>query len=261
MKDITQAKSAEITKIATEPFQEYIRNMMPKTGNDVIDKIISEMNAKDIIKRGAAVMQLLQNSMEVRVGLDAIFVSCITGTWTAFETMAGDLWEAALNAHPDRLANLKGRNRCKAQYNDNEAMQPRYSVDSKQLSLDAIAKHGWSTDRMMGTILKQRYSFATLYGIRTAYSEAFSKNYNNIDEVICSELLDALSVLRNVIVHKSSIADQEYVVRSARISRLPHAVVGEKIAIDGNFVASIIDGTFCLSMSLLEAVDKWIAKE
>ena len=33
----------------------------------------------------------------------------ITGAWTAFEAMAGDLWEAALNSKPTILAKLVGR--------------------------------------------------------------------------------------------------------------------------------------------------------
>jgi hypothetical protein len=40
-------------------------------------------------------------------GLEALISSAVTGTWTAFETMAGDLWEVALNHHPDRLSEMK----------------------------------------------------------------------------------------------------------------------------------------------------------
>jgi hypothetical protein len=37
-----------------------------------------------------------------------MFSGYITGTWTAIETMIGDLWEAALNTHPEILAALNG---------------------------------------------------------------------------------------------------------------------------------------------------------
>lgn len=43
------------------------------------------------------------------LGLRAILVSQLTGMWTAFETLAGDLWEMALNVHPYGLSELKGK--------------------------------------------------------------------------------------------------------------------------------------------------------
>ncbi len=39
----------------------------------------------------------------MRNGLAGLLSSMITGTWTAFETLSGDLWEAALNTAPTKL--------------------------------------------------------------------------------------------------------------------------------------------------------------
>src|SRR5882724_8577934 len=50
-----------------------------------------------------------KNDMGIRTGLDAILRGMVTGMWTAFEVLASDLWEAALNAHPAGLAELKGK--------------------------------------------------------------------------------------------------------------------------------------------------------
>jgi hypothetical protein len=44
----------------------------------------------------------------IRSGLEAVLLAQITGMWTAIETLLGDLWEAALNAHPSTLSNLNG---------------------------------------------------------------------------------------------------------------------------------------------------------
>jgi hypothetical protein len=50
-----------------------------------------------------------RNDAETRSGLDASLGSMVTGAWTAFEILAGDLWEQAINAHPTGLAALAGK--------------------------------------------------------------------------------------------------------------------------------------------------------
>ncbi len=40
--------------------------------------------------------------------IEAMLSSMVVGTWTAFETVAGDLWVATMNAHPRDLDRLKG---------------------------------------------------------------------------------------------------------------------------------------------------------
>jgi hypothetical protein len=42
-------------------------------------------------------------------GFVNMFSGYITGTWTAIESMIGDLWESALNTHPKILATLNGK--------------------------------------------------------------------------------------------------------------------------------------------------------
>jgi len=89
----------------------------------------------------------------------------------------------------------------------------------------------------MGSILRDKFAFTTLGGIREAYESAFYKKSDDIDEIILSDYFDQLSALRNVIVHKSAIADAEYVRKSADIPTLPKFKKGEKIQIDGKMVA------------------------
>jgi hypothetical protein len=44
---------------------------------------------------------LSKASPQVVEGLNVVMASVITGSWTAFEVLASDLWEATVNAHPD----------------------------------------------------------------------------------------------------------------------------------------------------------------
>lgn len=58
----------------------------------------------------------------------------VVAAWTVFETLFGDLWEAALNAHPNKLSDLKGAGR--------------------QISTKHIQRHGYDLSDKMGTLLK-----------------------------------------------------------------------------------------------------------
>ena len=40
--------------------------------------------------------------------IETLMLTQVVSVWTAFETLAGDLWEAALNAHPQGLSDLRG---------------------------------------------------------------------------------------------------------------------------------------------------------
>jgi hypothetical protein len=58
------------------------------------------------------------------------------------------------------------------------------------------------------------HPFARLQGIKAAYEAAFYKDAESIDEVIQSDIFERLSAVRNLIVHKSGIADDEYIQRT-----------------------------------------------
>jgi hypothetical protein len=45
-------------------------------------------------------MMTTAGSPEIIAGVESLLSSLLLGTWTAFETMAGDLWEASLNFTP-----------------------------------------------------------------------------------------------------------------------------------------------------------------
>lgn len=51
----------------------------------------------------------LPNTDVLSATIEGLMGSLVTGAWTAIEVLAGDLWEAALNHHPDGLARLNGK--------------------------------------------------------------------------------------------------------------------------------------------------------
>jgi hypothetical protein len=193
-------------------------------------------------------------------GFQAMFASFIIATWTAFETMAGDLWEAALNIHPAGLSNLDGK-ATRLRKTNKPMMQVRGSTsDSKLVPLDLIQMNQFDLRQCMGTILRGRFEFGRLEGIREAYASAFHKNCGQIDAALGDDALDVLSAVRNVIVHKAGIADAEYLKRTKYL-KLPvgKAGIGALVPLDGQVVVHLIAPAIASASKLLGAVDDWIS--
>jgi hypothetical protein len=192
-------------------------------------------------------------------GFVHMFSGYITGTWTAIETLLGDLWESALNSHPKILASLDGKAKGAADKIDGRG-GARIDPESKKLDLNLVARHGFDLRVSMGTIfrLERRFEFTRLSSAREAYLRAFSERASRVETAIKSDSIEALSAVRNVLLHKAGVADDEYVKQQSRL-KIPVAAKGEKIRLDGQNTAALIKPAFTSCKSLMIAVDDWIA--
>ena len=177
------------------------------------------------------------------MSIEAMLASYITGMWTAFETLAGDLWEQALNVSPENLATLQG--------------VPK-GQQRKRIDLDIIKLHGFDLQQKMGTILRGKYPMSGLSEIRDAYTHAFVVDADATIAAINDPVLDKLSAVRNLIVHKAGRVDQEYLERTKRFDDLPTAMLGIDLPIDSQFVADLLRSSTAVSFALLRSVDEWI---
>lgn len=191
--------------------------------------------------------------------LQASMMSYVTTGWTMIETMSGDLWEAALNAHPSSLANLTGSPKRLKGGQINKS-SPQTAKESKSVPLDAISRHGFNVANKMGTILRTKFDFASLDGIREAYSCAFTERAAQIERALTDPSLDALSAVRNVIVHRDANADGEYLKKTKALSSLPKAEIGQHIIFDGDMVVRLLKPAITAANQLLIAVDDWLAR-
>jgi hypothetical protein len=189
-------------------------------------------------------------------GFIHLLSGCITGTWTAIETMLADLWEAALNAHPKTLATLNGRPRKDAEKNQSNK---GLGDQDKKFDLNLVAKHDFDLRSHMGTIFRfeRRFEFTRLSGAREAYMRAFSEKSSRVDTAIASKSIDALSAVRNALLHRAGEADDEY-VRQQKILPIPKADKGEKIKLNGQNTSDLIKPAIASSRSLMIAVNDWI---
>ncbi len=169
----------------------------------------------------------------------------ITGIWTAFESMAEELWRAALNVHPEGLSELRGGKKGS-------------SADDKKIDLSYLHRHNYDLSDKMGDVLCERYSFDRLDDIRKAYREAFYCDDDRIKTAVEDRSLDAVSLTRHVIVHNGGIMDDKFLKRRAD---LPSAILGEAgapLPLDGSIVQALIVPVISKGWELIEAVDAWL---
>jgi hypothetical protein len=196
-------------------------------------------------------------------GFVEMLAAHVTGIWTAIETMFGDLWESALNSHPKTLASLNGKPRRIGGTNRETSSEHRGgnipSFDPKSIPLYLVEMNNFDLRSSMGSLFRRqrRFEFTRLTSVREAYSCAFSEKYGKIDAALASKSFDALSAVRNLLVHKAGIVDAEYLKQSSFLN-VPKAKIGKPIHLDGENVAELIGKAIASSRSLLTAVDDWL---
>jgi len=164
----------------------------------------------------------------------ALLASLLVSSWTTFETLAGDLWESAVNARPKLAANV-----------------------SKSIKIDMLQKHG---PQKLGTILREQREagFATLEEIRISYKRAFVEHGDRVQASLIGNALDALALARNLIVHKASRCDEEYARRSKGLPQLPQLEIGQELLLNGSLVRSLVEPATIAARDLIAAVGSWM---
>ena len=207
--------------------------------------------------------QLQDSDISVRRGLEATLRGIVLGAWTAVEVLTSDLWEAALNAYPNNLANLSGhtagrRHSVKRKFNAFPDASAESSGAGKLIRLDFLQAHGFDLSRRMGTVLQERFNFQVLAGIQEAYLAAFYKPDSPVRRIVVDPALDALASTRNVLAHRSGVVDHQFFAewsRSATLqSMFPEAVVGSRLQLSGLNTHNLIQPVLALAAELIVAV-------
>lgn len=187
----------------------------------------------------------------------------LVAVWTIFETLAGDLWEAAVNSHPNMLASLSGT----LNPNDKNTVRPDQKPRSqkqqaKSINLSTLQIHRFNVAERMGSILidEDAVSFIRLSNIRDAYLRAFSENHTEIREAIYDHSLDALAICRNVIVHRAGVVDQEAIDRLYPDVQqlLPAMHLKHRLELNGEILNAIFTPAIKACCNLIRHVDAWL---
>jgi hypothetical protein len=240
----------------------------------------------------ANVEDILKHQPQMQDAASAFMESLIIQAWTVFKSFAGDLWIKTVNTAPRYLAPLTGdaarisslagmKHRLKPAVNDGDAAEPTRNTDEDDEEFDDIAeasdkritlgkvyeitRGSYDLADRMGDFLvaSNRVSFATLEGIRAAYSSAFSEKLrkartDRIDASLASRKIDTLCKARNLLVHKAGFADPEYIEETKGLD-LPRLGKGERIKIDGGLVRSLVEPVLLSCIELIKGVDSWMS--
>jgi hypothetical protein len=181
----------------------------------------------------------------------------LTSTWTAFEALAGDLWEAAVNVRSDRFADLGGigdRIQKEAEMRGSRVVSNK---DPLANYINNAKKKGKKYRKRRGTRYRDNgtVSFDTLPKIRAAYSWAFKAPSAGIDDALCDPSLEVLVVVRNLLAHKAGTCDRRYVNDARAVPGCPRVGRGKQFPLRGDVVANLIKPVVGAAMRLIAAVD------
>jgi hypothetical protein len=201
----------------------------------------------DIRRANEAVVGVMAHSSSAGLGFMAILANAITNLWTAFETLSGDLWETALNVHPKELAALSGKKK------GGEKDEPR------KIDMSFVERHNYDLSKAMGTVLKSRYKFTNITSTKLAYQHAFPAVFEKIDSIILPEM-EILECLRNLLVHRSGVVDEQFLERVKNMPVFPPIQAGETLCVNGGMVSALLNVTIKSGDALFRAVDDWLAE-
>ncbi len=192
---------------------------------------------------GEVLQQLIQNAAirdreQIELGLGATLASVIIGAWTAFEAIATDLWVESVNLHPWGLAEIKGQPLATKNEDAEDLGEDEAPKLDKSVSLNMLQRHGYDISDHMGDILKNKFNFNVLVGIRSAYRAAWGKE-DEMDRILKVEKLSVLGAVRNVLVHNGGIADPRFVRRVKGDSRFGTITPDQPITIDGDLAEEL----------------------
>lgn len=237
-------------------------------GEDIIAKFksyqtaeVTDPSVRESVK-GISNFILSVTRRRVWHGLDAILTSQITGAWTAFEVLSGDLWEAALNVHPQYLSDLKNKrpkgNRPKSGSPSDkpERHSDDFSENEKMIRWNRFQEFNFDLSSKMGTLLRPRFDFSDIDDARDAYWSAFGGG--EVTNCIDSECLTKLAKTRNLLVHRSGVIDKKFKGFMENIDKNSTFEEGLRFAINGEVVNDLIRPVLDVSFRLIYSVDQWI---
>lgn len=197
----------------------------------------AQPSTEEFYQRGLGWWELSQQAPAeaFSLGIEGVLSAYLVQAHTAFETFAADVWEVAVNVHPRILAELRGTKGKRKNDSDGDPSRE----DAKSIRLDVLQREGYNLEGKMGTILRGKFGFDSLGGIRDAYRSAFSVDGEAILTPLEHESLNVIAALRQVIVHRSGIADREYERKTSGKANAPAAKVGEEIHLTGNLLSNL----------------------
>ena len=198
---------------------------------------------------------------EKKIQISAFSASLLIEAWTLFESLSEDLWEAALNAHPTVLGELKGKLKSQFKGAGPEATNLQTpSEPTLRISFNELQTCKFNVRSRLGTILKGRndIGFRSIYDIRASYHRAFCQQNATIVDILDTPGLQYAAAVRNLLIHKRGIVDKEFNEQTASIPGAVQVRAGDTFLLTGTLCAELSDHCRNCAVLLVNAVHGWI---
>lgn len=188
-----------------------------------------------------------ENNDAMRESMEALLSSVILESWTAFESLASDMWIVAVNTGPKDLA-------------AKVALSKELQKPDEQIKPDTIHNLEYDPRVALGSFLHEtgRVSFQKLAYIKLYYVEAFGLEIGKLFDKVSDGYIYALSAYRNALVHSAGRADKHFVRNVARFSELRGIESGSKLLLDGALAKKLRESAIFLGTELIHFADKAI---
>jgi hypothetical protein len=212
---------------------------LAKAFTDSLSEAIEHVQSRIGPRTQEVLDELAGTDERVADTFQALARAAVAQSWTGFECVAADAWVAALNADP-RLGQS-------ALVAPAPAEMPE-GLTNKSISIGLLGKYRFDLRRSMGTVLRDKFHFGKVEGIKKAYAAAFGKKAPVLGAFDDRDLL-RLEATRHLVVHRGGIIDDDY--RNATRSDEP---VGSALTLSGANIAPLVTAGASASCAILEFV-------
>ncbi|HEX2912426.1 MAG TPA: hypothetical protein VH186_16580 [Chloroflexia bacterium] len=240
-------KSIEESKLTSKTEQEAFIKQYFKNH-------LGEENTRKILEIAFSEIQAhLEVEDKLTNDWQSFLYAALLQSWTAFESLANDMWVGVLNAYPGNLAQRALADKA------NKEQQAIEGLSQKQINIDMLARYGYDLRSVMGTLLKDKFDLTGVNGLKKAYLTVFVNRDNDlkakITEILGDKDLYNLEQMRHVLTHRGGLVDENYIsnVKSPLI-------VGEKIELDMEKVVFYLNTAIKSGIKLLVVIDGYLSQ-
>ena len=217
-----------------------------KGARDFLEKMTPDENNKLIFKYGVQYIEtLLEESKHMQDSMEALLSFIILGSWTAFESLASDLWIAGVDNGPGEIAAA--------------LLMASKSFKTPEDGIGPKKAHevGVNPKTHFGTFLKGtgKVSFQRLRDIQYWFGIAFGQEASKLFDDVADGYIFALSAFRNALTHNAGKADKSFVKHVAAFEEFRSIQPDDPLLLDGEIVRKLQNASLTLATHLVRFVD------
>jgi hypothetical protein len=217
-----------------------------KASTAFFSNITPEQNNMLLFKYGVQYVEiLLEESKTMQDSMEALLSFIVLGSWTAFESLASDLWLAGVDNGPDEIVGtLILASKSFKSPDDNITPKKAHEV-------------GVNARTNFGTFLKGtgKVSFQRLKDIQFWFGIAFGEQASKLFDETAEGYIFALSAFRNALTHSAGKADTRFVKQVAQFAEFRSIQINDPILLDGALVKKLQKASLELGTRLVQFVD------